>query len=297
MTGGNRGQARTSAARYEADTAGAIRNPRANPGPLSAPPWTLRAARGLRRSTRSGRRWTAGAAHRHDLSEAAGGQRLEGRARGPIRQVGAGGPGRGADDQPEEGRGPVRRCRHTMRETQREALRLFRERGFAQVTVEEIARGFGMAASTIFRHFGTKEAIVVWDEYDSAIDRAIAERFASTASNRVRSTFSGTSRRDAGRPLRAGPRLRARLHLLIYQTEALHAAAVEAQFADRDELTTVLTSLLSPPHKTAAPILAGAALLALDVAIERWQDSDGADDLATLIHEAFATLERLSTVR
>lgn len=37
-------------------------------------------------------------------------------------------------------------------------------------------------------------------------------------------------------------------------------------------------------------------MLALDVAIERWQEHRGRDDLATLVHETFTTLERLGTV-
>lgn len=185
-----------------------------------------------------------------------------------------------------------------MRETQREALRLFRERGFAQVTVEEIARSLGMAASTIFRHFGTKEAIIIWDEHDVVVDKAIVERFSQREPEQsplhaLRDVFAETL------AVRYQHNLDFELDRIgfIYQTEALHAAAIEAQFADRDELTTALESLLSKQHKSAAPLLAGAALLALDVAIEHWQERGGRDNLDVLIHEAFATLENLGTIR
>ena len=185
-----------------------------------------------------------------------------------------------------------------MRETQREALRLFRERGFAQVTVEEIARSLGMAASTIFRHFGTKEAIIVWDEHDAVVDKAIAERFSQREPEQsplhaLRDVFAETL------AVRYHHDLDFELDRIgfIYQTEALHAAAIEAQFADRDELTTALERLLSKQHKSAAPLLAGAALLALDVAIEHWQEHGGRGKLDVLIHEAFATLEKLGTIR
>ena len=53
-----------------------------------------------------------------------------------------------------------------MRLTQRTALPLFTEQGFDQVTVEDIADQVGMAASTIYRHFATKERIVLWDEHE-----------------------------------------------------------------------------------------------------------------------------------
>ena len=61
-----------------------------------------------------------------------------------------------------------------MRETQLVAMDLFVERGFDAVTVDEIARTIGVAASTVYRHFGTKEGIVLWDEHDAAIDEALA---------------------------------------------------------------------------------------------------------------------------
>lgn len=185
-----------------------------------------------------------------------------------------------------------------MRETQREAMRLFRERGFAAVTVEEIAGNLGMAASTIFRHFGTKEGIIIWDEHDAALDEALTERFGRHSHQQsplhaLRDAFVDT----------LAQRYQADLDFeldrvqFIYETEALHAAAVEAQFKDRDDLTTALRHLLSKRHEHAAPLLAGAALLALDIAIERWQEHDGQLDLGTLIHHSFTTLEQLGTVR
>lgn len=185
-----------------------------------------------------------------------------------------------------------------MRGTQREALRLFRERGFAEVTVEQIASNLGMAASTIFRHFGTKEGIIIWDEHDAAIDKAFADRFGKRDSSQ--SPLHAV--RDALVESLA-PRYQSDLDFeldrvrFIYQTEALHAAAVESQFKDRAELTTALRNLLSNDRKDAAPLLAGAALLALDVAIERWQEHHGREDLGVLIQESFETLEHLGSVR
>ena len=40
------------------------------------------------------------------------------------------------------------------------------------MTVGEIAAASGVAASTVYRHFSTKEAIVLWDEHDLALDAA-----------------------------------------------------------------------------------------------------------------------------
>ncbi len=190
-----------------------------------------------------------------------------------------------------------RNRRAAMRDTQREALRLFRERGFDGVTVEEIAGHLQMAASTVFRHFGTKEAIVLWDEHDAALDDALATRFSALRGgaplHAVRDAFVDTlARRYQGDRDFELERVR-----FIYATDALHAAAVEAQLADREALTVALARLLSTEQRGAAPLLAGAAMLALDVAIEQWQEARGERDLGALIGAAFATLERLGEVR
>ena len=49
---------------------------------------------------------------------------------------------------------------------QQVALDLFEQRGFAAVGVEEIARAAGVGPATVYRHFGSKERIVLWDDYD-----------------------------------------------------------------------------------------------------------------------------------
>lgn len=191
-----------------------------------------------------------------------------------------------------------RNLRTAMRETQRKALRLFRERGFTQVTVEEIAVSLGMAASTIFRHFGTKEAIIIWDEHDATLTRALTDRFRQRDQGRspfhtIRDAFTDTF----AQRYQADLEFELDRITFIYETPALHGAAVEAQLKDRDELTAALGQLLSKQHKRSAPLIAGAAMLALDVAIDQWQSHGGADNLGTLIAQAFDTLEHLSTLR
>jgi AcrR family transcriptional regulator len=45
-------------------------------------------------------------------------------------------------------------------------MRLFRERGWEETTVEQIAEAAEVSPSTFFRYFPTKEDVVLLDEYD-----------------------------------------------------------------------------------------------------------------------------------
>jgi AcrR family transcriptional regulator len=53
-----------------------------------------------------------------------------------------------------------------MRTIQERALDLFDERGFDAVTIEEIAAAAEVSPSSVYRYFGTKEGILVADEFD-----------------------------------------------------------------------------------------------------------------------------------
>ncbi|WP_235847652.1 acyl-CoA-like ligand-binding transcription factor [Paenibacillus tuaregi] len=54
----------------------------------------------------------------------------------------------------------------TMASIQKHALRLFREQGYNETTVEQIAEAAEISPSTFFRYFATKEEVVVRDNYD-----------------------------------------------------------------------------------------------------------------------------------
>lgn len=55
------------------------------------------------------------------------------------------------------------RTRATLR---REAFRLFREQGYGDTTIEQIAEASDVSPSTFFRYFPTKEALVLADDLD-----------------------------------------------------------------------------------------------------------------------------------
>ncbi|MDO4899476.1 TetR/AcrR family transcriptional regulator [Actinomyces sp.] len=57
----------------------------------------------------------------------------------------------------------------TMRHIQDEALRLFEARGFDAVSIEQVAEAALVSPSTVYRYFGTKEGLILHDEYDDRI--------------------------------------------------------------------------------------------------------------------------------
>ncbi|WP_431957900.1 TetR/AcrR family transcriptional regulator [Nocardia lijiangensis] len=59
-----------------------------------------------------------------------------------------------------------RRKIEAMSRIQRVALDLFDEYGYREVTVERVAAAAGVSPSSVYRYFGTKEMLVLYDEAD-----------------------------------------------------------------------------------------------------------------------------------
>lgn len=183
------------------------------------------------------------------------------------------------------------RNRHNaMRLTQRTALDLFITHGFDNVTVGQIADEVGMAASTLYRHFTTKEAIVLWDEHERTMDAAFElELGRQLPLQAIRNVFIAeiANRYDDDLDFQL-KRIQ-----FIYRNEQIHAAAYEADMQDAAELAEGLEHYLPKKQKHLAPLMASVVLVALDHALDRWQASDGAEPLDRLISEAFDTLRDL----
>jgi AcrR family transcriptional regulator len=88
-----------------------------------------------------------------------------------------------------------RKKARTRAELQRHALRLFRDRGYAATTVDDIAAAAEVSRSTFFRYFPTKEEVVFFDDVDPLFDEVFAALPAGTPMltalrETVRSAFS-----------------------------------------------------------------------------------------------------------
>ncbi len=156
----------------------------------------------------------------------------------------------------------TQRTRALLQET---ATRLFTEQGYDATTVEQIARAAGVSHMTFFRHFPTKDAVVLDDGFDPAIAAAVAGTPpALTPLARVCAGFRAalgqvdlpeqTQVRQRVRIAAGHPALRAGMHA---NTEATREAVV-------DVLTTDGADVF------AARVAAAAALAALTVALQEW---------------------------
>ncbi|MBL1077971.1 TetR family transcriptional regulator [Nocardia sp. 2] len=62
-----------------------------------------------------------------------------------------------------------------MSRIQRVALELFDRHGYREVTVERVATAAGVSPSSIYRYFGTKEMLVLYDEVDPEVLEVLRE--------------------------------------------------------------------------------------------------------------------------
>jgi AcrR family transcriptional regulator len=62
-----------------------------------------------------------------------------------------------------------RKKQKTKASIQREALRLFKKKGYDETTIEDIAAAAEISPSTFFNYFPSKEDVVIYDEYDPQV--------------------------------------------------------------------------------------------------------------------------------
>jgi AcrR family transcriptional regulator len=177
-----------------------------------------------------------------------------------------------------------RRRIRTMREIQTEALRLFGARGYDNTTIEQIAAAADISPRTFFRYFPTKEDVVLWDEYDAVIGELLAERpvdepVGETLRVATRTAIDGLYRHDP-------ERLLAR-NRLLFSEPALRARFLEfAREGVRQTATAFVASRGRAPDVLLVEVTAAALIDAVLWASDRWQASDGKEDLLALVDQA-----------
>jgi AcrR family transcriptional regulator len=166
---------------------------------------------------------------------------------------------------------------------------LFLQRGVDATTVEDIAAAADVSPRTFFRYFGSKDD-VIFDAFGEQIDRLLALLRSRPADEPV-----FTSLRTAARQLITEVETTSQeplaLLALIHGHPGLHAAYLAHLDGVEAEVAAWAADRLGlAPGDLRPRLLAAAALTARRVATDRWLESDGAEDLATLLDDALAQL-------
>jgi AcrR family transcriptional regulator len=178
-----------------------------------------------------------------------------------------------------------------MRRVQEAALTLFEQRGYDGVSIEEIAAAAEVGPATVYRNFGTKERLVLWDEYDPMLLEAVGEELREhpvipAMERALKRSLGSVYREDRARILR-----RARL---LSKTPALEGASESDQRLLRQALSDVLRASGRVRDELDSRVVAGALVAALAAGVQRWLAGEAREPLARCFSRAFACLTRLS---
>lgn len=182
------------------------------------------------------------------------------------------------------------RSARTRARLQEVALRLFTAHGFDAVTVEQVAAAAGVSHMTFFRHFPTKEAVLLDDPYDPVIaDAVLAQPAALPALERVR---RGLLMAWGALPEPADEETRRRV-AIVAAHPGLRARAWENNQRTEDLITRALAGDGVP--RLEARVAAAACLGALMAALLDWGadgDGPGLGERVTVALELLGTGER-----
>lgn len=182
----------------------------------------------------------------------------------------------------------VRRRRLLQDEIERIAIRLFVERGYDTVSVDDIAAEAGMSGRTFFRYYASKDEIL--RRYQSALTEALLDAFAAQpadvpALRALREAYASTS-------AVAGPdreQVRA-LGRLLATAPAVHARSVgEALLDDRLTRECARRSGAQTSDLRCAVLIAGVSAAA-QVGWSRWVTGDDRGDPALAVTAAIDAL-------
>lgn len=182
----------------------------------------------------------------------------------------------------------------TARRIIRTAIGLFSERGFDNVSVQEIADASDVSKMTVFNYFGTKEDLVFWpmEEHFGDAARAVRERAAGeSAVEAVRRQFlEMVATRDPAVGLHSEPFAR-RLRDLVMGTPVLKERAfLAAQRGTRDMAAHLAEETGDLMLATVAAAMISAARNALIE--EHYRRIDAGEPVTTVAAEAPGRAER-----
>ncbi|MEU6447486.1 helix-turn-helix domain-containing protein [Streptomyces sp. NPDC046979] len=170
-------------------------------------------------------------------------------------------------------------------------MRLFTDHGYNAVTVADVAEAAGVSAMTVYRHFPTKEDLVLIDQPAQLIAEHVA---ASSATQplvrRIGSALidaATTSTSGNGDEQAANERFLLDCLRLMVSTPALRARHLDSQYALQQAIVDALgDDAAGPDAAFQAQAATSACIAAMHTALTRWVEDDGHTKLPDLIARA-----------
>lgn len=178
-------------------------------------------------------------------------------------------------------------ARSNRQNLQSVALRLFCEQGYESTTVADVAKAAGVSHMTFFRHFPTKESVVVGDIFDPALAAAVAAQPEDMALNRaVHGIVAAMSSPEAREEL-SSVAFKSRVRL-IADTPSLRGAALASSTATQDALYDAL--VVSGSGAEEARAAAGAVMGAATAILLDWATTSRSKDAALALRQGLNSL-------
>lgn len=172
---------------------------------------------------------------------------------------------------------------NAMHTIQERALDLFDERGFDAVTIEEIAAAAEVSPSSVYRYFGTKEGLIVADEFDSWSQEAVEEIL--DVNDPVGSLIQVVLNYEAAPP---DPRRRVRY---FFQEPSVRTAVCAA--LDRASQRIAPLMMTGGVTETQARVAANALVFGYFGALEQWYLDGGIHPIAHYVEEGLQPLRSI----
>ena len=154
----------------------------------------------------------------------------------------------------------------------RAALELFEERGYDSTTVAAIAERAGVTEMTFFRHFPSKDSVLMADPFDPLIAEAITQQPARLPP--LAAAIGGVADAWTSVPTPVSSEVRKRLRI-VSRTPSLRGAIARNSADTEAAMVDALTS--RGAASADARIAAAATMGALSAALLDWADGDEAD--------------------
>ena len=170
------------------------------------------------------------------------------------------------------------------------AYELVVEKGYGNVTLDDMAAAGGVSRSTFLRYFRTKDQAIL------VALKAYAERMADSLRSRPRDEDDWSALRNAIESFVVPIYAKHPAGAQAFTRLVLFTQAVPGAHLERADWRAPLTRALAERHGIAEPIPIGlsvkvaAALDCMDLAVSHWAAEDGEVDLVDLLRDGFTAL-------